>query len=110
MSIRFDCEHCGHAMEVDDRLGGQHGKCKHCGQRLTVPRPGAAEGEAGPPLRLRPLEGEEPTGVAGHLLATPSPLTVRPASAEPRPRPEAISDPDEPPATRRRRAEDYSVL
>jgi hypothetical protein len=106
MSISFVCEHCGHPIDVDDRLAGTHGKCKHCHQPLVVPARGptqlqsrdAGEDASGPSLRLRPLEGEEPPAVAEHLLAPPSPLKVRPTEAEPRPRPTAVSDPDSDPA------------
>lgn len=126
MSIRFHCEQCGHPIDVADRLGGQHGRCKHCGHRLVVPEESEDRGEVmsasttagtspgggdSPSLRLRPLDGEEAPGVPGHLLAPAVPLTVRPAEAEPQPKPVAISDPDEPPLHRgRRAAEDYSVL
>jgi hypothetical protein len=128
MSISFVCEHCGHPMDVDDRLAGAHGKCKHCQEPLVVPARGESRGHgdngaddaAGLSLRLRPLDGEEPPRVAEHLLAPPSPLTVRPADAEPRPKPAAVSDPDSDPVpstTRRGKAppgsgpvQDYSVL
>jgi hypothetical protein len=126
MSIPFVCERCGHPIDVDERLGGLHGKCKHCGHALVIPRVGhgrePSASEAGPasPLRLRPLEGEEAPRVADHLLAKPSPLKVRPADAEPRVRPEAVSDPDPEPealaSPRGRQARgpgashDYSVL
>jgi hypothetical protein len=92
MSISFVCERCGHPIDVDERLRGLHRTCKHCGQSLAVPA--ASDAGAAAPLRLRPLEGEEAPRVAGHLLAEPSPLTVRPAEAEPRIKPAAVSDPD----------------
>jgi hypothetical protein len=102
MSISFICEHCGHPIDVDDRLAGTHGKCKHCHQPLVVPVRGpvldVGEDAPGPSLRLRPLEGEEPPAVAEHLLAPPEALKVRPAEPEPRPRPTAVSDPDSDPA------------
>ena len=68
MSIPFVCEHCGHPIDVDDRLAGTHGQCKHCQQPLVVPARGHAQGPShdvgedasGPSLGLRPLEGEEP--------------------------------------------------
>jgi hypothetical protein len=116
MAIPFVCERCGHPIEVDDRLAGKHGTCKHCGQPLVVPDHAAGGGAA--PLRLRPLEGEEAVGVADHLLARPVPLNVRPAEEEPKPTPEAISSPDEPPLPGRRGSglrgrrpdDDYGVL
>jgi hypothetical protein len=115
MSIPFVCDRCGHAIDVDDRMAGLHGTCKHCGHRLVVPSahrgPRAAPGEA--PLRLRPLEGDEPPRVADHLLAHPAPLAIRPAEAEPRRRPQAVSDPDPGPAAAPARPsprDDYNVL
>jgi hypothetical protein len=138
MSITFVCERCGHPIDVDERLAGLHGKCKHCGQPLVVPAEGATHGQSSepsdvtqppqavvaPPLRLRPLEGAEAPRVANHLLAAPSPLNVRPAEAEPTVRPQAVSDPDsddevEPESRARRQTrrsrgqrgfQDYNVL
>jgi hypothetical protein len=125
MSISFVCEHCGHPIDVDDRLAGTRGTCKHCQRPLVVPARGDGRGHGhevgedatGLPLRLRRLEGEEPPRVAERLLVRPSPLTIRPAEAEPRPRPVAVSDPDADPATRREGGHpgtgaphDYSVL
>lgn len=37
MVIRFECEHCGKRMQVDDQLAGKRGKCPQCNERLTVP-------------------------------------------------------------------------
>lgn len=107
MSIRFQCEQCGHTIEVDDHLGGKHGKCKHCGHSVVVPTPKAEE--AGPVLRLRPLAGEEPTEALGKLLAAPPPLKVRAAEADPRIIAEMISEPDAPPLTRGRPDDNYTV-
>jgi hypothetical protein len=101
MSIRFVCERCGHEMDVPDGLAGVHGKCKHCGHHLTVPEHEAAGADTG--LRLREA-AEEPPRLPAHLLAAEAPLTVRAAEAEPRRRPEAVSEPDEtPPAPEHRR-------
>ncbi len=117
MAIPFVCERCGHPIEVDDHFAGKHGTCKHCGHALVVPDHAAGGGST--PLRLRPIEGEEAVGVADHLLGRQVPLNVRPAEEEPRPTPQAITSPDEPPAsgrhglfgTRGRRPdEDYGVL
>jgi DNA-directed RNA polymerase subunit RPC12/RpoP len=85
MSIVFLCERCGHRFDVDDDLAGKRARCKHCGHVLVIPAPA---------LRLRPVDGQEPARVADHLLAPPAGLTVRPAEAEPRRKPQAVSDPD----------------
>src|SRR5262249_7371047 len=98
MAITFLCERCGHPIEVDDRLGGKPGTCKHWGRPLVVPD----QGGGAAPLRLRPVDGGEPVGVSDHLLDRPAPLHVRPAGEEPKPTPEAITSPDEPPPSWRR--------
>ena len=108
MSIPFVCENCGHPIDLDDPLAGTHGRCKHCGEPLVVPARGNALGQGHrhdvgddapvPSLRLRPLEGDEAPRVADHLLAPPSPLTVRPAEAEPQVKSAVVSDPDSEPA------------
>lgn len=95
MSIRFVCEQCQHEMDVPDQLAGSHGTCKHCGHHLTVPRVSVEHEHGG--LRLRSAEAEPPR-LPAHLLASEAPLHVRPADAPPRRKPEAVSDPDDPPA------------
>lgn len=110
MSIRFVCEHCGHPIDVPDRLGGVHGKCKHCGHSVIVPEGHAEAPEPEPDggLRLRAI-ADEPARVAPHLLAAEVPLNVRPATAEPKRKPEAVSDPDEALANLGRADDDYDV-
>jgi hypothetical protein len=110
MSIRFRCDRCGHTFDVDDRFEGKHGKCKHCGHHLEVPGHATDEPHQPAPLRLRPIEGGEAPGPADHLLAPPAPLKVRAAEEDPRVRPHAISDPDEPPLRPDRKSSQYAVL
>jgi hypothetical protein len=38
--IRFECEHCGRAVRVDDAHGGRQGRCPHCGQVVSIPPAG----------------------------------------------------------------------
>lgn len=38
MSIVFFCQSCGARFDVDDRAAGKQGRCKHCHQRMVVPR------------------------------------------------------------------------
>ncbi|WP_406694979.1 hypothetical protein V5E97_28445 [Singulisphaera sp. Ch08] len=108
MSIRFQCEQCGHSIDVDDRLEGKHGKCKHCGHSVVVPAHHKEE-EASPALRLRPLTGEEPTEALGKLLSAPPPLKVRAAESDPRIIAEMISEPDAPPLSHGRPSDNYTV-
>lgn len=82
-------------MDVPDQLAGAHGTCKHCGHHLSVPKPHAIVEDAG--LRLRDA-ADEPARLPAHLLAAEVPLAVREAEAEPRRRPEAVSEPEETPA------------
>lgn len=94
MSIQFSCEKCGHEIEVNESFAGKHGVCKHCGHALVVP--GSTRAATEPSLHLRPIEAEEPEGRHGHLLDPHSALFIRPTTAEPHTKPDAISGPDEP--------------
>ncbi len=38
MNIVFFCQSCGSRFEVDPRAAGKQGRCKQCGQRMTVPK------------------------------------------------------------------------
>jgi hypothetical protein len=38
MGIVFFCQSCGARFEVEPRAAGKKGRCKHCGQLMTVPR------------------------------------------------------------------------
>jgi ABC-type multidrug transport system permease subunit len=42
MPIQFQCQQCGHAMQLPDASAGKQGKCPKCGVAVTVPAPGAA--------------------------------------------------------------------
>jgi hypothetical protein len=38
MSTVFYCQSCGSRFEIDSRMAGKQGRCKKCGERMTVPR------------------------------------------------------------------------
>jgi hypothetical protein len=38
MNIVFFCQSCGSRFDVDARAAGRDGRCKKCGQRMTVPK------------------------------------------------------------------------
>ncbi len=38
MGVVFFCQSCGARFEVDSRLAGKKGRCKQCGQYMTVPK------------------------------------------------------------------------
>ena len=38
MGVVFFCQSCGARFEVEARLAGKKGRCKHCGQYTTVPK------------------------------------------------------------------------
>ena len=38
MGIVFFCQSCGARFEVDPRMAGKKGRCKKCGQYMTIPR------------------------------------------------------------------------
>ena len=83
MSIHFACDRCGHPIDVDARLTGKAGHCKHCGHTLTVPAAEPAAPESPPiALKLRPVEGAAPP--ASRAPTAPGPaLHVRPLAATP---------------------------
>jgi len=56
--IRAECEKCGKIVEVPDHFAGGEGKCKRCGWRVYIPRPG----ESGRPAR----PSAQPAGGGGH--------------------------------------------
>lgn len=41
MNIVFNCHACASRFEVAPELAGKSARCKHCGERLTIPQPGA---------------------------------------------------------------------
>lgn len=110
MSIRFACAQCGHAIDVDDRLAGHKGHCKHCGHPMTIPAEAQAEAPetAGSPaaaFKLRPIEGiDAPAAAPAHPAPGPAlrvrplaaaesaPAAVQPPAADPRPI--EVLDPD----------------
>jgi hypothetical protein len=52
MSIVFFCRSCGGRFEVDPRMAGKQGRCKKCGQRMTVPPAEAAAPKAAEPAMV----------------------------------------------------------
>ncbi len=38
MGVVFFCQSCGARFEVESRLAGKKGRCKQCGQYMTVPK------------------------------------------------------------------------
>ena len=38
MGIVFFCQSCGARFEVDPRMAGKTGRCKKCGQTMSIPR------------------------------------------------------------------------
>ena len=77
MKINFTCEHCGHHFAVDESLAGKHGRCKNCGQEMTVPAPG---------FRLEPLPETVSDGPAAAQRSAPA----KPSSSADRTRKEAV--------------------
>lgn len=88
MSIRFVCEKCGHAFEVDDQLEGRHGKCRQCGHHVVVPVAGQAPDGS---LQLRPLETDLPERGPAHLLKSAAPLNLLPSDTAEGAWPSAVS-------------------
>src|SRR5258708_8103833 len=38
MCTVFYCQRCGARFKVDSRIAGKQGRCKQCGQQMTVPK------------------------------------------------------------------------
>ena len=56
MAIELLCEHCEQLIRVADELGGQMGKCPHCGHSMYIPLPAGEESAA---LELEQADPEE---------------------------------------------------
>jgi predicted Zn finger-like uncharacterized protein len=99
--IHFDCPACGAWFDVDDRFAGRSGRCKNCGERMTIPTQGAAARPravatagtgakvAGPrltPLDAEPAPGARPSLPAGRPLnwleAVNSQVALAPITAD----------------------------
>jgi DNA-directed RNA polymerase subunit RPC12/RpoP len=52
MSVVFFCQSCGSRFEVDARMAGKKGRCKKCGEQMTVPARGKAAAPAATPHRV----------------------------------------------------------
>ena len=57
MSIVFFCQGCGSRFDVDSRMAGKQGRCKRCGGRMTVPKPGEVAAKAAKPERVAVAAG-----------------------------------------------------
>ena len=56
MAIELQCEHCEQLIRVEDELGGQMGKCPHCGHSMYIPLPAGMDSEA---LELEQIDPED---------------------------------------------------
>ncbi len=52
MSIVFFCQSCGSKFDVDPRMAGKQGRCKKCGERMTVPASAKLAAQAASPRRV----------------------------------------------------------
>src|SRR5262249_30844595 len=68
------CAGCGKLLEVDEGHAGKRGKCKHCGQLMTIP----GKGRASPP------PPEEPDVYRMDPIPEPVPSTFVPAPSRSR--------------------------
>lgn len=78
-------------MDVDEHLAGQPGHCQQCGASIWVPASEAHASAA--PLRLRPLDSDDPVTAAALLHATHAEPQLREADADPDVTVEAVSPP-----------------
>lgn len=77
--ITFNCDNCGKAFSVADKLAGRKAKCKACGSPIEVPNHHAAADDA-----IRWMDPPAPTAatVAPHPTS-PAPLTQPPLTQPP---------------------------
>ena len=68
MGIVFFCQSCGARFEVDPRMAGKKGRCKKCGQHMTIPRAEQIASMAAMPALATAGVG------AGGAAAVPAPL------------------------------------
>ncbi len=63
MTIAFSCPHCGHALRARDKSAAEKvGRCKNCGQRVTVPRQSERTSPAAAPP-APPSDADEPVAM-----------------------------------------------
>jgi hypothetical protein len=91
MKITFTCPGCAAPASVDASAAGSPARCKHCGHRFTIPKPGEPEPEVyalderveeAPPVRVisPPQESAYVRSRGEEGIVTARPLRQRPAS------------------------------
>ena len=53
MTIRYQCEECGAALNIDDELAGTEGSCPRCHVEFVVPAPGDAPKKSEPAKKTK---------------------------------------------------------
>ncbi|MBS0260873.1 MAG: hypothetical protein JSS02_02865 [Planctomycetes bacterium] len=79
MTIRYKCEECNAALDINDDLAGTEGSCPRCHVVFTVPSPGAATAEPKPKSKKPAATGKLTTeDEIGDFLSAeaPSPAPV----------------------------------
>jgi hypothetical protein len=90
MGVVFFCQSCGARFEVDARLAGKKGRCKHCGQYTTVPK-----AEHLTSMNMPALAMAGAGAAVASAVAIPRPgarAAAAPGSARPGPRPKSVND------------------
>jgi DNA-directed RNA polymerase subunit RPC12/RpoP len=80
MSTVFYCQSCGARFKVDPRMAGKQGRCKQCGQQMTVPKSVEASSRAAKPKLAAVGAGRAPASSwLGEVQASQvslAPLTI----------------------------------
>jgi hypothetical protein len=72
MNIVFFCQSCGARFEVDPRMAGKKGRCKKCGQHMSIPRADQIASMAAiPALAASSLPAGAPEHAAAQSPPTP---------------------------------------
>ncbi|MDG3003803.1 hypothetical protein [Paludisphaera mucosa] len=96
MSIVFFCSHCGARFEIGEQAAGKVGRCKRCGEKITVPPPAAVAAAA--PARAPAAAVSEGGGPAWLAQVTSqvalAPLTMEgmPGLRKPKPKATPMDD------------------
>ncbi len=90
MGVVFFCQSCGSRFEVDARLAGKKGRCKHCGQYTTVPKAEHLTSMNMPALAMAGAGAAVASAVA--IPRQGARAAASPGSARPGPRPKSVND------------------
>src|SRR5262245_53919613 len=72
MATTFFCQSCGAGFDVPPRLAGKRGRCRKCGQHLTIPRATELASMAAMPAVAAKAAAPAAPVAAGAAVAAPA--------------------------------------